>query len=115
MLKHCKVALFLARKDGEIVGRIAAFIDSLAVDFWGAPIGLFGSYECINDPEVSRLLLDTAANWLRQQGMQAMRGPWSFASQEWGLLVEGFEPPARDHGPAQPDLVSGSARQLWPR
>ena len=102
MLKHCEVALFLARQDGKIVGRIAAFIDSLAVDFWGAPIGLFGSYECIQDPEVSRQLLDTAANWLRQRGMQAMRGPWSFASQEWGLLIEGFDLPPVIMAPHNP-------------
>ena len=102
MLKHCEVSLFLALKDGKVVGRIAAFIDSLAVDFWGAPIGLFGSYECINDPDISRRLLDTAADWLHQRGMQAMRGPWSFASQEWGLLVEGFDLPPVIMAPHNP-------------
>ena len=92
MLKHCEVALFLARQDEKIVGRIAAFIDALAIDFWGQPVGLFGSYECVDDTAVSHLLLETAAGWLRQRGMQSMRGPWSFASQEWGLVIEGFSP-----------------------
>lgn len=58
-----------------MIGRIAAFIDHLAVDFWKEKIGLFGYYECIPDENASRMLLDTAAEWLREQGMDSMRGP----------------------------------------
>ena len=92
MLNHCTYALFLAQKDGKIVGRISAFIDHLAVDHWKQPVGLFGSFESINDAEVAKGLLDAAKNWLLGKGMTSMRGPWSFASQEWGLVVDGFEP-----------------------
>lgn len=92
MLQHCEYTLFLARRGGEVVGRISAFIDHLAVEHWQQPIGLFGSFECINDVEVAHGLLNAARDWLRQKGMTTMRGPWSFASQEWGLVVEGFEP-----------------------
>ena len=92
MLDHCEYDLFLAIEDGKIVGRISAFVDSLAVDAWGMPIGLFGSFECVDDPDVAKGLLDTAKNWLKEKGMLRMRGPWSFASQEWGMVVEGFEP-----------------------
>lgn len=92
MLTHCDVALFLAKEGKTVLGRIAAFIDHLAIEFWEQPIGLFGSYECVDNAQVSRRLLETAADWLRQRGMQSMRGPWSFASQEWGLLIEGFAP-----------------------
>lgn len=90
MLDHCKTTLFLAEDAGKIVGRVSAFIDHLALDAWKEPIGLFGSYECANDPAASRLLLDAARQWLRGQGMRAMRGPWSFASQEWGAVLEGY-------------------------
>jgi ribosomal protein S18 acetylase RimI-like enzyme len=38
------------------------------------------------------LLLGAARDWLRGKGMRTMRGPWSFLSQEWGLVVEGFSP-----------------------
>jgi len=62
-------------------------------EHWQEPIGLFGSYECIDDAEGSRLLLDTARSWLQERGMKTIRGPWSFASQEWGMVLEGFEPP----------------------
>lgn len=93
MLDHCAYDLFLAVDGDQVVGRVSAFVDGLAVEAWGEPIGLFGSYECIDDARVSRLLLEAARDWLRERGMKAMRGPWSFASQEWGLVVEGFEPP----------------------
>jgi GNAT superfamily N-acetyltransferase len=91
-LEHCRLALFLLEDGGQVIGRITAFMDTLANDYWAQPVGLFGYYECPNDPAASRLLLDTAADWLRGQGMPAMRGPWSFVSQEWGAVVEGYEP-----------------------
>jgi ribosomal protein S18 acetylase RimI-like enzyme len=102
MLDHCEYSLYLLTDGSRVVGRVSAFIDRLAVQHWGAPIGLFGSYECVDDPQASRLLLDTACAWLKQRGMTAMRGPWSFASQEWGLVLEGFEPPPVIMGPYNP-------------
>ncbi len=92
MLDHCEYRLFLLKEDGRVIGRIAAFYDFLANEFWGEKVGLFGYYECPNEGECSRLLLETARSWLEDQGMQSMRGPWSFVSQEWGSVVEGFEP-----------------------
>ena len=92
MLDHCKTALFLLQDHGKVIGRISAFTDRLALEHWQQPIGLFGSYECIDSTEAGRLLLGAAQEWLRGEGMQAMRGPWSFASQEWGCVVEGFQP-----------------------
>lgn len=91
-LDHCEYALFLLRQAGQPVGRIAAFIDRLAIETWQEPVGLFGYYECPPDPAAARLLLETARDWLSERGMQAMRGPWSFVSQEWGAVVEGFQP-----------------------
>lgn len=91
-LDHCEYALFLLEHEGRIVGRIAAFIDSIAIEAWQEPVGLFGYYECINDREASVMLLDAAAGWLRDKGMKHMRGPWSFVSEEWGLVIEGFKP-----------------------
>jgi GNAT superfamily N-acetyltransferase len=92
MLDHCEYTLFLLQDGPEVVGRISAFIDRLAVEWWKDPIGLFGSFECIADETAGRLLLAAAQDWLAARGMKAMRGPWSFASQEWGLVVDGFTP-----------------------
>ena len=102
LLDHCDYALFLLEDDHGAVGRIAAFIDRLALDFWKEPIGLFGYYECIPDEAASRVLFQAAADWLRERGMAAMRGPWTFVSQEWGLVVDGFTPPPVIMAPYNP-------------
>ncbi len=92
LLQHCEYELFMLHQDGKIAGRIAAFIDKLAVEAWGEAVGLFGYYECPPDAQASTLLLDAARQWLAGRAMKRMRGPWSFVSQEWGAVVEGFEP-----------------------
>ncbi len=100
LLDHCEWQLFLLEDDGKFIGRIAAFIDILAIDFWKERIGLFGYYECVDDPSTGsgqvpaagQMLLDAARTWLRSRACTSMRGPWSFVSQEWGLVVEGFTP-----------------------
>jgi hypothetical protein len=101
-LDHCKYALFLLENEGEAIGRIAALIDFIAIETWKEPIGLFGYYECIEDNAASQMLLDAASDWLRQNNMQAMRGPWSFVSQEWGLVIEGFTPSQTVMAPYNP-------------
>jgi GNAT superfamily N-acetyltransferase len=102
MLDHCEYTLFLLEDGGQVIGRISAFTDRLALEHWGQPIGLFGSYECIQSAEAAGLLLGAARDWLRGRGMKSMRGPWSFASQEWGLVIEGFTPPPVVMAPYNP-------------
>ncbi len=93
MLNHCETQLFLLMDRSEVIGRCSAFIDHLAVDYWGEPIGLFGSFECVDDIAGANLLLNNAREWLIAKNMKFMRGPWSFASQEWGLEIEGGSRP----------------------
>jgi GNAT superfamily N-acetyltransferase len=101
-LDHCDYALFLLEHDDRVIGRIAAFTDSIALEAWNEPVGLFGYYECTDDPEASVMLFDAAAGWLRKKGMKFMRGPWSFVSQEWGLVIEGFSPSPTVMAPYNP-------------
>ena len=100
-LRHCDFQLFILERGGRTVGRIAAMVDNLAVEAWGQSIGMFAYFECGDlgeggPSEATRnnaaLLLNAARDWLRGKGMKVMRGPWSFLSQEWGLVVEGFSP-----------------------
>jgi len=92
-LRHCDYSLFLLERGGRVAGRIAALIDRLAVEAWGEDIGMFAYFECGKlDREGATLLLGAARDWLAGKGMNTMRGPWSFVSQEWGLVVEGFSP-----------------------
>jgi len=102
-LEHIDYKLFILDRDDEIIGRIAAFIDTIALETWKEPIGLFGYYDCIDNKEASRILLETAAEWLKGKGMKFMRGPWSFVSQEWGLVVEGFTPSPTIMAPYNPE------------
>jgi GNAT superfamily N-acetyltransferase len=107
LLDHCEWQLFLLLDNGKLIGRIAAFIDLLAVDFWKERIGLFGYYECTPDPEAGRLLLEAAHDWLRERNCTRMRGPWTFVSQEWGLVVEGFKPSPVVMSPYNPPYYAG--------
>jgi ribosomal protein S18 acetylase RimI-like enzyme len=107
LLDHCEWQLFLLEDNGKLIGRIAAFIDLLAVVFWKERIGLFGYYECTPDPAAARLLLEAARTWLQVHGCTAMRGPWMFVSQEWGLVVEGFAPSPVVMAPYNPPYYAG--------
>jgi hypothetical protein len=80
--------------DGELVGRIAAFINTKYItkgtDF---PLGGMGFFDSINDQALANLLFDTAKNWLQSKGMGAMDGPINFGDRDkwWGLMLEGFD------------------------
>jgi hypothetical protein len=90
--KHAEMELFLAEKNGELVGRIAAIKNDLHNKIHNDKVGFFGFFECINDQEVANRLLDTAREWLKSKGFDAMRGPASPSSNdEWGMLLEGFD------------------------
>ena len=93
MLQHCEYQLFLLEDNGRIIGRIAAFVNRVANEHWLDKIGFFGHYECIEDNQAASLLLNTAEQWLRDKGMRIMRGPWSFVTQDFGWIVEGFDLP----------------------
>lgn len=85
-------ALWIALRDGQLVGRIAAIENRAHNAHYGDKVGFFGFYEVKDDPEASKALLDTAAEWLRARGLEAMRGPMNPSTNyECGLLVDGFE------------------------
>jgi ribosomal protein S18 acetylase RimI-like enzyme len=89
-----QVELFLARRGGQVVGRIAAVNDRRYNEFHGSRLGFFGMFECINDEGVARGLFEAAAGWVRAQGFEQMLGPVSFSTNyECSVLVEGFDAP----------------------
>lgn len=90
--KHADVQLFLARKDGRVAGRISAQVDREHIRYHNEQIGFFGFFEADDDPDVARALLTTAEAWLRERGMERIRGPLSFSvNGEIAFLVEGFD------------------------
>ena len=93
-LQHADAQLFLAHHDGQTVGRISAQVDHEHNRFHEERTGFFGFFESEDDPDTARALLGAAGGWLRERGMEAVRGPLSFSiNQEVGLLIEGFDMP----------------------
>jgi len=92
--KHAEVVFYLAKKNGELMGRIAGIINHNHIKYHHEKAGFFGFFECVEDYEVARALLDRVRDWLRSKDMEIMRGPANFSSnEEWGVLVEGFDYP----------------------
>ncbi len=89
---HSEMALFLAYRQGEMVGRIASIIDHHYIEFQQEKVGFFGFFESVDDVEVSDALLSRVKGWLREHGMEKMAGPMNpSTNDECGLLVDGFD------------------------
>jgi hypothetical protein len=82
--------------DGNLLGRIAAFIYKKYKNKGDEQkTGGVGFFECIDNQEAADMLFDVSKHWLMQRGMEAMDGPINFGERDrwWGLVVEGFKPP----------------------
>jgi hypothetical protein len=89
---HAEVQLFLARRDGKVVGRISVQVDKLHLEKYGDQTGHFGFLDAEDDPAIFAALIAAAENWLKGKGMRRAVGPLSFSTnEEIGALVEGFD------------------------
>jgi GNAT superfamily N-acetyltransferase len=89
---HCESRCFLAYNDGKIVGRIAAIINDLANEKWKAKKVRFSNFDFIDDPQVSKALMEEVEKWAKEKGMNEIHGPLGFCDvDKEGMLVEGFE------------------------
>ena len=88
----------LSDEKNKLIGRIAAFVDFNLADSYDQPTGGIGFFECIDDKNTAFLLFNTAKEWLKEKGMEAMDGPINFGETDkyWGLLVGGFTHPSFD-------------------
>jgi GNAT superfamily N-acetyltransferase len=92
--KHGDAALFLARRDGEVVGRITASDDPNYNALHQTNVGCFGLFECIDNVEAAAALFSAAAGWLRARGRSEIMGPIDYSTNYvCGLLVDGFQHP----------------------
>jgi GNAT superfamily N-acetyltransferase len=92
--KHGDAALFLARKNGEIVGRIMASEDPNYNALHQSNVGCFGLFECINDRDVAAALFERAESWLRERRRTEIIGPIDYSTNYvCGLLIDGFQFP----------------------
>jgi len=90
-LEHADIEFFMAKRDEEVVGTIAAFINHRHNDFHNENVGFFGFFEVLEDQEAAFALLETAEKWGQEQGCDAIRGPAQYSTnEECGLLVDGY-------------------------
>lgn len=89
---HSKMDMWLAEKDGKLAGRIAAIVNDNHNKYYNDKVGFFGFFECVNDQNVAKLLFDTASKYLKENGMEVIRGPVNpSTNDECALLIEGFD------------------------
>ena len=109
---HAEAVFLIARREGRVVGRIAAIKNDNHIDFHEEQVGFFGFFESVEDPEVAAALFSHAAQWLRARKLQVMRGPVNYSTNDdCGLLVEGFDSPPMImmsyNPPYYPNLIEG--------
>jgi ribosomal protein S18 acetylase RimI-like enzyme len=92
--EHGDAALFLARRNGETVGRIMASDDPNYNSLHKSNVGCFGLFECLDDRTIAAALFSAAGKWLRRKGRDEIMGPIDYSTNYvCGLLVDGFEFP----------------------
>ena len=92
--QHGAAALFLAWRNGEIVGRIAASDDPRYNLLHHTNVGCFGLFESIDDVDVAAALFRAVENWLRARGRNEIIGPIDYSTNYvCGLLIDGFQHP----------------------
>ncbi len=85
---------FLVRKDGLVVGRISAIVNHGHNERFKEKRGFFGFFECIDDQQAAKVLVDAACKHLVAQGMTDARGPCNPSlNYEVAMLVDGFDTP----------------------
>ncbi len=92
--EHARAAYFLAQRNGKYIGRITAHIDDNSNEFHKEKCGFFGFFECIDDQNAAQALFTAAGKWLKEQGMDTIRGPFNFTTNDTaGLLIDAFDSP----------------------
>jgi hypothetical protein len=115
--EHAEVQSFLAERGGvdgaapRAVGRIAAIHNRAHNEFQGDRVGFWGFFECEDDPEAAAGLFDAAAAWLGERGLETLRGPMNFSTNDdCGLLVQGYHRPPTVMMPFNPRTTCGSSK-----
>lgn len=91
--KHAEMRFFMVFKDGKPVGRCNAFVNHRHNEHWHDKTGFFGQFECLEDEKIASILLEAAAKFLKEQGMDTMRGPQNLPVNDAtpGFMTKGFE------------------------
>jgi ribosomal protein S18 acetylase RimI-like enzyme len=92
VFKNAEAAYFVAKKNGKIVGRIAAIVNWIEVNQQKKSKIRFGWYDVEDDIQISKKLLDTVISYGKQKNLHFVEGPVGFSNMDKaGLLCEGFD------------------------
>lgn len=90
--EHSDAEFFVAEKDGEVVGRIAALENKPFNQYHDAKDAEFYLFDCINDQDVANVLFETVFDWAKARGLNKLVGPKGFGPLDgYGIQIEGFE------------------------
>lgn len=94
VFEFADVQPFIAVRDGQVVGTIAAVRNDRYCQFHpeDAHVGFFGLYESVPEQTVADALFSAASVWMKNEGKTVLRGPVNLTTNDTvGLLVEGFQ------------------------
>jgi len=92
VFQHAEARFFVAMKNNEIVGRIAAIINYTEINEQNVKKMRFGWFDFIDDLEVSKMLLYKVEEIGKQNKLEYMEGPLGFSNlDKVGVLTEGFD------------------------
>ncbi len=90
--EHSEAEFYIAHRDGEVVGRIAALENKPFNKYHGTKEGVFYLYDTINDQEVSDALFARVFEWCHKRGLDSVIGPKGFSAFDgYGIQIEGFD------------------------
>lgn len=89
---ECDIVYYLAKREGEVVGRICGVLQKVYNEKTGTKRVRFGRFDFIDDVEVARALLGKVEEWAKSKGMDTIHGPLGFNDLEReGLLIKGYD------------------------
>ncbi len=89
---HCEAEYWMAFRGDIVVGRIAGIINHHEIARWKVNLVRFGWIDFEDDPEISRILIETVYDWGSSKGMAGIHGPLGFTDMDpEGMLIEGFD------------------------
>ena len=90
-LQYCSRKMWMVTDGNRVVGRICGMINPRYNARYGTKRARFGWFDCTEDFEVARRLLETAEAWAAEQGMTEIHGPLYYNTLgKQGMLVEGY-------------------------
>lgn len=90
--EHSEGDFFVARRDGQVVGRLSVAVNNPFNKYHDAKKAQFYLFECENDQEAANALFERAFEWARARGLNEVVGPKGFSGFDgYGLQIEGFE------------------------